>query len=67
MTVRDDDEQRTAAIGIRVKPSVKAELERLAKAEHRPLSNYLQVLLEEHIEMKKQEAKRKGKRDEHHP
>jgi mRNA-degrading endonuclease RelE of RelBE toxin-antitoxin system len=61
MAASDDNEQRTAAIGIRVKPSVKAELERLAKAQHRPLSNYLQVLLEEHIEAKKQEAKKKGK------
>jgi hypothetical protein len=59
MAESDDDERRTAAIGIRVKPWVKAELERLAKAERRPLSNYLQVLLEDHVEAKKEEAKKK--------
>jgi hypothetical protein len=61
MTGNDDDERRTAAIGFRVRPSVKAELERLAKAERRPLSNYLEVLVEEHVEAKRQETKKKGK------
>jgi hypothetical protein len=61
MVGNDDDERRSAAIGFRVRPSVKAELERLAKAERRPLSNYLEVLVEEHVEAKRQEAKKKGK------
>lgn len=56
----DADETRDAQIGFRVKPSLKAELERLAKADHRSLANYLEVLLAAHIEAKKkQEGKRR--------
>lgn len=54
-----DDEQRTASIGLRVRPRLKAELERLAKGERRPLSNYLEVLLEAHVEAKKEGKKRR--------
>jgi predicted transcriptional regulator len=61
MTARDEDEKSSAIIAFRVKPSVKAELERLAKAERRPLSNYLQVVVEDYLEAKRQEAKKKGK------
>jgi hypothetical protein len=57
--VADDEEKNTAVIAFRVKPSVKAELERLAKAERRPLSNYLSVVVEDHIEAKRQEGKKK--------
>jgi hypothetical protein len=59
MATGDEDEKNTAIIAFRVRPSVKAELERLAKAERRPLSNYLQVVVEDYLEAKRQEAKKK--------
>ena len=59
MAAGDEDEKNTALISFRVKPSVKAELERLAKAERRPLSNYLGVVIEDYLEAKRQEAKKK--------
>ena len=67
MAASGDEEKNTAIIAFRVRPSVKAELERLAKAERRPLSNYLAVVIEDYLEAKQQEAKKKGKRDEHRP
>ena len=48
-----DDETRDAQIGFRAKASLKAELERLAKADRRSLASYLELVLEEHIESKK--------------
>jgi replication-associated recombination protein RarA len=55
-------EQRSAALSFRIKPSLKAALEELAKADMRPLSNYLEVVLKAHAEAeskKQQEAKRR--------
>jgi hypothetical protein len=51
---------RDAQIGFRVRAHLKAELERLANAEHRTLANYLEMLLEAHVAAaaKQQEAKR---------
>jgi hypothetical protein len=42
--------KRTAPISIRVKPDVKAAIERLAKEDKRSLSAYVELVLEEHIE-----------------
>jgi hypothetical protein len=53
----DEDEQRSAQIGFRVRPSLKVDLERLAKADSRSLASYLEVVLQSHVE----QAKRKGK------
>lgn len=52
------DEPRSAALSFRVTPSLKTRLEQLAKADRRPLSNYLELVLEAHAEAqtKKQEA-----------
>ena len=49
---------RDAQIGFRVRSELKTELERLAKADHRTLANYLELLLEAHVEAKRQEAKK---------
>ena len=53
------EENRTAALSYRVRPSLKAELERLAKVERRNLSQYIELVLEAHVEAKKREGKRK--------
>ena len=54
-----DDEQRSAQIGFRVRPSLKAELERLAKQDRRTLASYLEIALEAHVEAKRKEGKRR--------
>jgi hypothetical protein len=53
-----EDEQRSTQIGFRIKPSLKAGLEKLAKADGRSLANYLERLLEAHLE---QATKKAGK------
>jgi hypothetical protein len=45
----DDEERRTASVGLRLKPSTRDALERLAKADRRKLAAYIELLLEEHI------------------
>jgi hypothetical protein len=50
---------RDAQIGVRVRSSLKADLERLAKEDKRKLSNYIEILLEAHVADKKREAKRR--------
>ena len=56
-----DDEKRTEWVGIRLKPSTRAALERLAKADKRKLSPYIEIALEEHI-LQKDGGKPAGKR-----
>jgi hypothetical protein len=53
------EEQRSAALSFRITPSLKAALEQLAKADRRPLSNYLELVLEAHVEQKRKEGKRR--------
>ena len=40
---------RIAQINLRVRPSLKAKLEKLAKYDHRTLSAYVEKLLEDHV------------------
>jgi hypothetical protein len=40
---------RTAQINLRVKPTLKAKLERLAKEDRRTLSAYVEKLLDDHV------------------
>ena len=51
------DSQRP--ISYRISPSLKAELERLAAADKRTLSQYLELALEAHVEQKRKEGKRR--------
>jgi len=44
-----DDELRTAPLGLRIKPSLKAELERLADADNWTLAGYVERVLEQHV------------------
>jgi hypothetical protein len=55
-----EGETRDAQIGFRIKPSLKAELERLAKADRRSLASYLEILLEAHVaDAKRKEGKKR--------
>jgi hypothetical protein len=52
-------ETRVAPLGLRLRPGLKAELQKLALADHRSLASYVELLLEAHVEAKRREA---GKR-----
>jgi hypothetical protein len=41
---------RSATLVLRVRPELKAALERLAGNERRSISNYIEILLEEHVQ-----------------
>jgi predicted HicB family RNase H-like nuclease len=46
---KQNGETRSASVGLRVKPSLKAALERLARAEERTLNFYIERILEAHV------------------
>jgi len=52
------DEEK-AALSFLVPKSLKEALQELAEADRRNLTNYLQLVLEEHVEAKKKEGKRR--------
>lgn len=54
-----DTELRTAPLGLRLKPSMKAELQDLADADRRKLATYVELVLEEHVAAKKAAQGRK--------
>jgi predicted HicB family RNase H-like nuclease len=57
---KQDGETRSASVGLRIKPSLKAALERLARAEERTLNFYVERILEAHVAQAAQaEARRK--------
>jgi hypothetical protein len=50
---------RIAQLNLRVRPSLKAKLEKLAKQDRRTLSAYVEMLLEDHVtERERPRAKR---------
>ena len=53
------NETRSAPISYRIRPSLKAELERLAEADKRTLSQYIELALEAHVEAKRKEGKKR--------
>jgi hypothetical protein len=57
------DETRSAPLGLRITPRLKAALEQLAKADHRTLASYVELALERHVaaEANKQQEGRKAK------
>lgn len=52
-------EIRSAAVGLRLRPSLKAELEDLAKQEGRTLANYIERILESQVEVAKAEVRKR--------
>jgi len=59
---KQNGETRSASVGLRIKPSLKAALERLARAEERTLNFYIERILEAHIEAKAGARRKKGRR-----
>jgi hypothetical protein len=49
----------TTQLGVHVRPSLKAELAKLAAADRRSLSSYIQLVLEAHVEAKKKEGRKR--------
>jgi len=45
-------------LGLRIKPSLREDLDRLAEADRRTLASYIELVLEAHVEAKKQEGKK---------
>jgi hypothetical protein len=50
-------ELRSSPLGLRIRPSLKTPLEKLARDDKRTLASYIELVLEEHVA-----AKKKGKR-----
>ena len=53
------EELRTAALGLRIRPSLKRSLETFAADARRPLANYVEMVLEDHVV---QQERKEGKR-----
>ena len=53
--------KKSAPLSIRITPELKEALEKLAAPDRRPLSNYLQLALEEHVARQQRSPARKGK------
>jgi predicted transcriptional regulator len=57
--------KRTTSVNIRMTDDLRGELQRLADANRRTLSDYIRLLLEEHVDQKRERPHDagKGKRD----
>jgi hypothetical protein len=56
---KQNGETRSASVGLRIKPSLKAALERLARAEERTLNFYIERVLETHLEIRRKKGDRR--------
>ena len=56
---KQNGETRSASVGLRIKPSLKAALERLARAEERTLNFYIERIPETHVEAKRKKGQRR--------
>ncbi|RYC29095.1 hypothetical protein D3273_25810 [Lichenibacterium minor] len=45
-------ERRTAPLGLRLLPSLKAALDKAAKDERRPIASYVEIVLTDHLRAK---------------
>lgn len=59
-----DPEKRTVHLGLRIRPSLKKTLEGLAVADHRRLAPYIELVLEAHVEEKRNVGKKARRRVE---
>lgn len=59
---KQNGETRSASVGLRIKPSLKAALERLARTEERTLNFYIERILETHVEAHVGARRKKGRR-----
>jgi len=54
--------KRTTSVNIRITDELRGELQRLADANKRTLSDYVRLILEEHAEVKREREEDAGKR-----
>ena len=54
--------KRTTSVNIRMTDELRGELQRLADANKRTLSDYVRIVLEEHAEVKREREEDAGKR-----
>ena len=54
-----DEEKRSAPLGLRIRPTLKALLQSMAEKEKRTLAAYVELVLEDHV-AKAKTAKRKA-------
>lgn len=48
----DTPERRTASLGLRLMPSLKAALDKAAREERRPVASYVEIVLADHLRAK---------------
>jgi hypothetical protein len=48
---------KTAALSLRIEPKLKAELEALAQAHHRPVAAYVELILSDHVQILRHRGK----------
>jgi predicted HicB family RNase H-like nuclease len=56
---KQNGETRSASVGLRIKPSLKGALEKLARAEERTLNFYIERVLETHVEARRKKGDRR--------
>jgi predicted HicB family RNase H-like nuclease len=56
---KQNGETRSASVGLRIKPSLKTALEKLARAEERTLNFYIERVLETHVETRRKKGDRR--------
>jgi predicted HicB family RNase H-like nuclease len=56
---KQNGETRSASVGLRIKPSLKTALEKLARAEERTLNFYIERVLETHVETRRKKGNRR--------
>lgn len=56
---KQNGETRSASVGLRIKPSLKAALERLARSEERTLNFYIERILEAHVAARRKKGRRR--------
>ena len=54
-------ETRTAPVGLRFTPTLKEALAELARADRRTLASYIELVLEQHVDAKRQDGKKQPK------
>jgi hypothetical protein len=59
VAMKESTEARTAPLGLRIRPSLKAALSRLADDDGRTLANYVERVLEAHVEAKQQPERKR--------
>lgn len=52
----NDKPQKSAALSHRIDPQLKADLESLARSDDRSLANYIQRILQQHVEAAKKQT-----------